>query len=116
MPTEVPPSSPPAILVIPPEGGRSATAFGSHAQFKLEGRHTGNALCLGISHTPPGAGPPPHVHHRDDEVFVVLEGELSFLTATGAQRLRAIAAEYGYEFLPPGALAASGSAPGGGSA
>jgi mannose-6-phosphate isomerase-like protein (cupin superfamily) len=173
MPTEVPSSPTPAILVIPPDGGRSATAFGSHAEFKLEGRHTANALCLGIAHTPPGAGPPPHVHHRDDEVFVVLEGELSFLTATGwvsapegtvvyaprgaphtfrnpgstpsrhlvltlpggfdefylrcaelfaaggppdPQRLRAIAAEYGYEFLPPGALAGAGSAPGGGSA
>jgi hypothetical protein len=26
---------------------------------------------------PPGGGPPPHVHYREDETFVVLEGELA---------------------------------------
>jgi len=51
-------------------------AFGSTIVFKLEGRHTGRALCLGVAETSPGAGPPPPVHRRDDEVFVVLEGEL----------------------------------------
>lgn len=159
----VTPSSAPSVLVIPPAGGQPISAFGSTALFKLEGRHTGGALCLAIATTPPGVGPPPHVHHRDDELFVVLEGELSFLTATGwvsapqgsvvfaprgaphtfrnsgsapsrhlvlnlpsgfdefyarcaelqagggppdVARLRAIAMEYGYEFLPPGATPA----------
>ena len=29
--------------------------------------------------TPPQGGPPPHVNHREDEVFCVLEGELQFM-------------------------------------
>ena len=28
---------------------------------------------------PPGGGPPPHVHTREDETFYVLEGEVEFL-------------------------------------
>lgn len=28
--------------------------------------------------TPPGSGPPAHVHHRDDELFIVLEGQYRF--------------------------------------
>jgi len=162
MSTEVvTPSPAPSVLVIPPEGGRPISAFGSTALFKIEGRHTGGALCLAIATTPPGVGPPPHVHRRDDELFVELEGELSFLTSTGwvaapqgsvvfvprgaphtfrnsgstpsrhlvvnlpsgfdeffercgevqaaggppdVARLRAIAAEYGYEFLAPGQM------------
>jgi hypothetical protein len=28
-------------------------------------------------------GPPPYVDHQDDELFLVLRGELSFLTPTG---------------------------------
>lgn len=27
---------------------------------------------------PPDTGPPPHVHHAEDETFVLLEGRLSF--------------------------------------
>jgi quercetin dioxygenase-like cupin family protein len=29
---------------------------------------------------PPGQGPPPHIHSREDEAFYVLEGELLFHT------------------------------------
>jgi hypothetical protein len=27
------------------------------------------------SHDVPGGGPPPHIHHREDETFKILEGE-----------------------------------------
>jgi quercetin dioxygenase-like cupin family protein len=27
----------------------------------------------------PGGGPPPHIHHREDEAFFVLEGQITFL-------------------------------------
>jgi mannose-6-phosphate isomerase-like protein (cupin superfamily) len=73
----------PSVVVIPPEGGRPISAFGSTAVFKLSGHDTGGALCLAVAETPPGAGPPPHVHARDDELFFVLHGELSFLTPDG---------------------------------
>jgi quercetin dioxygenase-like cupin family protein len=73
----------PSVLIVPPEGGRAISAFGSTTIFKLLGQETGGALCLAVAETPPGAGPPPHVHARDDEVFFVLQGELSFLTPEG---------------------------------
>ena len=28
---------------------------------------------------PPGGGPPPHIHTREDETFYVLEGEIEFV-------------------------------------
>ena len=34
---------------------------------------------------PPGGGPPPHVHSREDEGFYILEGEITF--TIGDQRL-----------------------------
>jgi mannose-6-phosphate isomerase-like protein (cupin superfamily) len=72
----------PVVLVIPPDSGHAVAAFGSTAQFKLEGDHTAGTLCLGLAVTPPGVGPPLHVHRRDDELFIVAEGELSVWTGT----------------------------------
>jgi mannose-6-phosphate isomerase-like protein (cupin superfamily) len=37
---------------------------------------------------PPGSQPPPHIHHREDEGFYVLEGEMSVFTAAGGTTLR----------------------------
>jgi cupin superfamily acireductone dioxygenase involved in methionine salvage len=30
---------------------------------------------------PPGGGPPPHIHSREDETFYLLEGEVEFMLA-----------------------------------
>jgi len=71
------------VTVIAPDAGRNISAFGSTAQFKLEGTHTAGRLCLGLAVTPPGGGPPPHVHHSDDELFIVVEGELEVWSEAG---------------------------------
>jgi mannose-6-phosphate isomerase-like protein (cupin superfamily) len=71
------------VAVIPPDAGRNLTAFGTTAQFKLEGAHTAGRLCLGLAVTPPGGGPPPHVHHTDDELFIVVEGQLEVWSDAG---------------------------------
>src|SRR5436309_2281648 len=42
---------------------------------KAGGDNTGNAFTLIESLAPAGFGPPPHVHHAEDEAFYVLEGE-----------------------------------------
>jgi mannose-6-phosphate isomerase-like protein (cupin superfamily) len=65
-------------LVIAPTEGRAFKAFGSEALFKLGGAETAGSLSLGVASTPPGIGPPLHVHRSDDEIFVILEGEISF--------------------------------------
>ena len=41
------------------------------------------------SHRPPGGGPPPHVHSREEEGFYILEGEITF--QIGGERLVATA-------------------------
>jgi mannose-6-phosphate isomerase-like protein (cupin superfamily) len=63
-------------VVIPPDGGENIGAFGSDIQFKLGGTNTDGGFCLGLAATPPGGGPPLHVHHTDDELFIVVEGTL----------------------------------------
>lgn len=49
------------------------------------GAQTGGAYAAFLAVVPPGGGPPPHVHHREDEMFYVLEGEITFFT--GEQEL-----------------------------
>lgn len=69
----------PATLVIQPEDGRRVNAFGQIVNFKLDGTQTNNALTIALIDTPPDNGPPPHVHHLEDEIFIVVEGRLRFL-------------------------------------
>jgi uncharacterized cupin superfamily protein len=60
---------------VPPDAGHVARAFGNEIQFKLTGEQTGGALSLGLATVPAGtAGPPPHVHEAEDELFIILEG------------------------------------------
>jgi len=47
---------------------------------------------------PPGGGPPPHVHHREDESFHVIEGTLT--VQVGEKILNASAGDFVY--LPRG--------------
>jgi quercetin dioxygenase-like cupin family protein len=42
------------------------------------GEDTGGAYALIHAEAPPGGGPPPHLHRREDEAFYVLAGELAF--------------------------------------
>jgi quercetin dioxygenase-like cupin family protein len=67
------------IHLSPGEGKRSLWVFGELMTHKVAGHSTGGAYALFGVTTPPGAGPPPHVQHREDESFYVLEGEYEFL-------------------------------------
>jgi quercetin dioxygenase-like cupin family protein len=53
-------------------------AFGDTIRFHLTGAQTGGAITMFTDITPPGGGPPPHFHEREDEWFHVLEGCVSF--------------------------------------
>jgi len=65
-------------LVIHPDQGSDVFAFGNKIQFKLSAAETDGAFDLGTAVTPPGGGTPLHVHHKDDELFIIIEGELEF--------------------------------------
>jgi mannose-6-phosphate isomerase-like protein (cupin superfamily) len=54
--------------------------LGELVTLKTSSRQTGGAYALFEVTTPPGVGPPPHVHHREDESFYVLEGRYEFLS------------------------------------
>jgi quercetin dioxygenase-like cupin family protein len=44
-------------------------------RIRIHGRDTGGVVSAVESHDVPGGGPPPHIHHREDETFQVLEGD-----------------------------------------
>jgi quercetin dioxygenase-like cupin family protein len=58
--------------------GRSTWVVGDRYTIKASGADTGGAFALIEALVPPQNGPPPHIHHREDEAFYVLEGELEF--------------------------------------
>jgi len=57
--------------------GQAVWFLRSRITIKATAETTGGAYGLFESWIPPGFSPPLHVHHREDEAFWVLEGELS---------------------------------------
>src|SRR5215469_7454246 len=59
-------------------GGESVNVLGIPMFIRIHGRDTGGVVSVVESHDVPGGGPPPHVHHREDETFQVLAGDYEF--------------------------------------
>jgi len=68
-------------IIVQPGEGKAVTAFGDTVVFKLVGGQTGNEITIGLVITPPGGGPPLHVHHRDHEIFIIESGDLEMNVA-----------------------------------
>jgi quercetin dioxygenase-like cupin family protein len=62
---------------LAPDEGEAAWFLGNRMTLKATRETTGGAYGLVESWVPAGASPPLHVHHREDEAFYVLEGELT---------------------------------------
>lgn len=62
---------------IPPRG-RTIAVVGDVYRFLATGEDTNGKYALWEALVPPGGGPPPHVHSREEEGFYVLEGEITF--------------------------------------
>jgi mannose-6-phosphate isomerase-like protein (cupin superfamily) len=60
--------------------GRSIWVIGDRYTIKCSGNDTRGAYALLEAVVPPGAGPPPHIHSREDEAFFVLEGNSSSMS------------------------------------
>ena len=86
--------------VAPGEGTRSLWVLGELLTYKIPSQQTSGAYALFEVITQPNGGPPPHVHHREDESFYVLEGDYEFLL--GKETLRVGAGSLLY--LPKGTL------------
>lgn len=74
-------------IQVPEDGGRKTNVLGIPMVIRLHGRDTGGTLSVVESHDVPGGGPPPHIHHREDETFQILKGEYEF--AVGDQTILA---------------------------
>jgi len=62
-----------------PREGRSVWVMGARYTFKVTGKQTGGSYGTVEAEIPPDHGAPPHVHHREDESFYVVEGEMAFV-------------------------------------
>ena len=67
----------PRTLRTPAEG-RTVAVVGDVYRFMATGEDTNGKYALWEAIVPPGGGPPPHVHSREEEAFYILEGEITF--------------------------------------
>ena len=65
--------------IVPPDAAEVIQAYGDEIRVHLGGKHTGGQYTMFTDTAPPGGGPPPHFHVKEDEWFHVLEGRASFL-------------------------------------
>ena len=70
--------APPPLTVVRPGEGRLADLGSIGVVFKLWGQATGGSIAIVEGAFPVGALVPPHVHTREDEFSIVIEGELGF--------------------------------------
>lgn len=63
-----------------PGQGRTIAVVGDVYRFLATGKETNGTYAMWEAIVPPGGGPPPHTHSREEEGFYVLEGEITFST------------------------------------
>ena len=100
-------------IQIPSEGGKQINVLGISMVIRIHGRDTDGMIAVVESHDEIGDGPPPHIHHREDETFQVLEGEYewsvgkqTFVAQKGATIFapRGVSHTYRYLGQTPGRL------------
>src|SRR4051812_29592268 len=65
-------------VALGPTAGEPYWFFGTLLTIKAGSEETAGGAVITENLAPRGAGSPLHVHHREDEWFYVLEGELTF--------------------------------------
>ena len=61
-----------------PGQGRTIAVVGDVYRFLATGEDTNGKYAIWEAIVPPGGGPPPHVHSREEEGFYIIEGEITF--------------------------------------
>ena len=61
-----------------PNEGRTIAVVGDVYRFMATSENTNGKYAMWEAIVPPGGGPPPHVHSREEESFYILEGEITF--------------------------------------
>ncbi|GGJ32664.1 cupin domain-containing protein [Deinococcus roseus] len=71
--------------IIRAHQGQTINSHLEDVQLKLTGIDTDGSYTLGLVTTQVGGSIPPHLHHREDELLILLQGELECLTSAGWQ-------------------------------
>jgi quercetin dioxygenase-like cupin family protein len=74
--------------------GEARWWFGALAEFKATAADTGGQMTIVEVTEPPGSEAPLHVHHRDDEGFWILEGDVTL--EVGDTTIEASAGDYAF--------------------
>ena len=83
-----------------PTEGRTIAVVGDIYRFLATGEETDGKYAMFEAIVPPGGGPPPHVHSREEESFLILEGEITF--TVGEEKIIATAGTFAN--MPVGSL------------
>ena len=86
------------IKHVPAKTGTAYWGPGELMTFLITGEETGGALFLADISVLPGGGTSPHIHHREDESFYLLEGTLT--VQVGGNTITASSGDFVY--LPRG--------------
>lgn len=65
------------LIICKAGEGPTYSVAGDLYRFLAGGDQTGGRFSIWHASIPPGGGPPPHIHHRENEAFYVLKGELT---------------------------------------
>src|SRR6187397_535456 len=87
-------------IIRTPTEGRTIAVVGDIYRFLVTGDETDGKYAMFEAMVPPGGGPPPHVHSREEESFLILEGEITF--TVGDERI--VATEGTFANMPVGSL------------
>jgi quercetin dioxygenase-like cupin family protein len=82
------------VTHLPPGEGRTLRVMREMVTYKVTSDQTGGAYSLFEVTSPPDGGSPPHIQHRGDESFFVLEGEYEFLLEDHVTRMGAGSSVY----------------------
>jgi quercetin dioxygenase-like cupin family protein len=81
-------------MAIPADQGEARWWFGALAVIKATAADTGGQMTIVEVTEPPGAEAPLHVHHREDEGFWILEGDVTL--TVGDVTVEAHAGDYAF--------------------
>ena len=87
-------AAPVAPIALQQNEGEALWSFGALATIKASSETTDGRVAVVQLLAPRGAGSPLHVHHREDEWFYVIDGELTFWV--GGQIIAAPAGSFVY--------------------